>query len=265
MIELRKCSKCKSVWYCSKECQKEHWKHHKAYCHDVERGITRLINAFLANPVLKGYLQACLALDFDLVKKPAPDTPFMARVDVALEPSDITVFLRLYAGMYGNTEPEEIEGMLQINAVTPSPRNITPHPHRLNLWRETRKELCGEGQASTPVVIVEFISNGAPGAYSSVVPIPPVVLKMVKENKAFEYHSALTGQSSIPMSATACLEFINTFIRADAKNQQLLRMNMREEDRETIRAAGRGVEHTTPIAILKEKMARERVYHLRRS
>ena len=55
--------------------------------------------------------------------------------------------------------------------------------------------------------------------------------------------------------------FINTFIRSDTQNQQLLRMNMREEDRETIRAAGRGVEHTaTAITILKEKMARERIY-----
>ena len=51
--------------------------------------------------------------------------------------------------------------------------------------------------------------------------------------------------------------FINTFIRADTRNQLLLRMNMGEEYRETIRAAGRGVEDTTPITILDEKMARQ--------
>jgi len=39
-------------------------------------------------------------------------------------------------------------------------------------------------------------------------------------------------------------------------------MKMREEDRETIRATGRGVEQTTPITILNEKMARERIYVL---
>ena len=234
---------------------------------------------FVANPILRGSLQICLALNFNLVKKPTPDTPFMARVDVGLEPSDITVFFRLYAGMYGNTEPEEIEGMLQINAVTPSPQSITPYPRSLDFWRETRKKLCADGQASTYAVIVEFISNGAPGDYSLVLPIPPVILSIVKGNEPFEYLSALTGRSSTPMSATACLEFvfsscthvvvteltmnyryINTSIRTDAQNQQLLRMNMREEDRETIRAAGRRVEHTKPIAILKEKMARERIY-----
>ena len=26
------CSNCRSVYYCSKECQKEHWKHHKKFC-----------------------------------------------------------------------------------------------------------------------------------------------------------------------------------------------------------------------------------------
>jgi hypothetical protein len=58
--------------------------------------------------------------------------------------------------------------------------------------------------------------------------------------------------------------FINTFVRADTQNQLLLRMIMREEDRETIRAAGRGVKNTTPTTILNEKMARERVYRLRK-
>jgi hypothetical protein len=167
-----------------------------------------LIKAFIANPILIGYLQACLVLDFDLVKKPAPDTPFMARVDVSLEPSDITSFFGLYAGMYGDTEPEEIEGMLQINAVTPSPQSITPHPHRLNGWRKAREELCANRQASTPVIIVEFISNCAPGAFSCVLPISPTVLTIVKENRPFEHLSALTGPSSIPMSATACLESV---------------------------------------------------------
>ena len=203
----------------------------------------------------------------------------MVRVDVGLEPSDPTVFHRLYTGMYGNTEPEEIEGMLQINAVTPSPQSITPHPHRLHCWREARKKLCADGQESTPVVIIEFISNDAPGAFSCVLPISIAALTIAKRNQPFEFLSALTGPFSTPMSVTACLEsvfsscthvvateltmnkFINTFIRSDTQNQQLLRMNMREEDRETIRAAGRGVEHTaTAITILKEKMVRERIY-----
>ena len=31
----KKCSKCKSVWFCSKECQVEGWKKHKKNCNEV--------------------------------------------------------------------------------------------------------------------------------------------------------------------------------------------------------------------------------------
>ena len=219
----------------------------------MECGITRLIKAFIINRILSTYLQVCLALEFDLVKKPAPKMPFMVHIDVGLEPSNITILFRLYASMYRDSEPEEIEGMLQINAVTPLHPSITPHPHCLKAWCEVCEELCGKGQASTPVVIVKFISNGIPEAFSCPLPISPAALTIVKENHPFECLSALTGPSSTPMSATACLEsvfshctpvvateltmnsrFINTFIHLDTQNQLLLHMNMREEDRETI-------------------------------
>lgn len=47
----------------------------------------------------------------------------------------------------------------------------------------------------------------------------------------------------------------------DKRNQLLLRMDMREEDREVIRAAGRG-DKTPVVSILKEKMAREKSYRV---
>ena len=33
--KLQKCSKCNSVRYCSKECQKTHWAIHKALCKEI--------------------------------------------------------------------------------------------------------------------------------------------------------------------------------------------------------------------------------------
>ncbi|KAI1394263.1 uncharacterized protein F4822DRAFT_424741 [Hypoxylon trugodes] len=33
--ELRTCSGCKKTQYCSKDCQKQDWKQHKAYCHHI--------------------------------------------------------------------------------------------------------------------------------------------------------------------------------------------------------------------------------------
>ncbi|KAI0061244.1 hypothetical protein BV25DRAFT_1826715 [Artomyces pyxidatus] len=32
VVTLRKCARCKALFYCTKACQKEHWKDHKQYC-----------------------------------------------------------------------------------------------------------------------------------------------------------------------------------------------------------------------------------------
>ncbi|KAG0232834.1 hypothetical protein BGW42_007843 [Actinomortierella wolfii] len=33
--DLKQCSKCKSAWYCSKQCQVEDWKSHKTTCREL--------------------------------------------------------------------------------------------------------------------------------------------------------------------------------------------------------------------------------------
>jgi len=235
---------------------------HKDICHDVERSLSKLITAFLVNPLLHSHLEIALCLDFDFVNNPAPDIPHMVRIDVGLEPSDITVTLGLYAGSRwsDNLEPDKIEGMVQINAITIS-RNVIPHANLLAMWNTARQKLRAEGKGNTPVVIIEFNSNDSPCAFSTVLDISSIAMNIAKKKEPFEDHSVLRGRSFSPMTVASTIEFMNTFIRSDKNNQLLLRMEMREEDKATFRAAGRG-ESSTAVAIFKEKMARERIYLL---
>lgn len=182
---------------------------HKDICRDVEHSLSKLTKSFVANPLLCGLLQVCLILHFNLVEKPAPNTPFMARVDVGLQPSDINVFHRLYTGWYGEgreAEPEQIEGVFQINAVTPTSPTITPYPHRLLTWNKTRENLCADGQASTPVIIVEFVSNNYKGATTVMLPISSTSLTIAKEKQPFEVVSSISDRPSEPMTTTTCLK-----------------------------------------------------------
>ena len=121
---------CKSVWYCSKECQKKDWyanrsvfssessplfrPHHKTRCTLSERprGVQELVGALASNVTLITMLQVCAALDRDLNRNRelGLKVPFMARVDIAIEPSDVHSFVKvlLTDKPYG----EKMEGMI---------------------------------------------------------------------------------------------------------------------------------------------------------
>lgn len=37
MVDKKRCGRCKKIWYCSLECQKHHWSHHKLTCKPVTK------------------------------------------------------------------------------------------------------------------------------------------------------------------------------------------------------------------------------------
>ncbi|KAG1782373.1 hypothetical protein EV702DRAFT_378204 [Suillus placidus] len=239
-----KCAKCKSVWYCSKECQKKHWPTHKSRCHEVERssGALKFIRMFVVNPILMGLLKVGVVIDCGLIDNPRIgfDVPFGVRVDIAIEPSDILDFV----GLYFNNKlvKEKLLGMVQVNAMTPW--ELTPE--RLNKWREARARHDAE----------EDSGNAA----TAEVHFPLIFLDIAKAREPFLGVSAVTGaEIRKPMNAMTCLETLNMHIRADKENQLHLRAEMTDQDKEVIRAAGRN-EDTYLARIVKEKMQREHLY-----
>lgn len=269
MKKLFNCAKCKGVWYCSKECQKKNWSNHKPTCHADERssGIFKLVQMFSVNPVLMGYLKVGIVFECGLLDNPRIgfDTPFLARIEIAIEPSDVLNF----GGLYVNdpTVEEKLEGMLQVNAITAwqSPSMRAPlTPKRLNTWREARARCNAEGFAEDPVGLIEFVgrrrSADSGNSMTAELHIPTMTLAVAMTRAPFTAVSAFTGiRTEKPLSAASCLEFINSHIRADKQNQLRLRTEMTEQDKEVIRAAGRD-EDTFSTRILKEKMQREQLY-----
>ncbi|KAJ7088679.1 hypothetical protein C8R44DRAFT_892739 [Mycena epipterygia] len=84
--ELSRCSKCKGVWYCSKECQLQHWPKHKLSCSNGDPGdFYELFTSGFTNPIFNGILQACFVLAFDLLCFPSIDKPFLAQVKFGIK------------------------------------------------------------------------------------------------------------------------------------------------------------------------------------
>jgi hypothetical protein len=75
----------------------------------------------------------------------------MARVDVAIEPSDILDFAEIFLGE-GPVE-KKIDGMLQVNGFTPAAPSQMESlmPKRQDIWRQERERVTSERFRNDPV------------------------------------------------------------------------------------------------------------------
>jgi len=116
----------------------------------------------------------------------------MARIDVGIEPSDVAVCYQLFAGAEFESE---VEGMLQLNALTPGELVTKPlTPNRMQMWRRFREEVNALGCSSDAVGLVEFINTSH---HSITIPIhiTKPALKHAQDAKPIDFNSALFGIS----------------------------------------------------------------------
>ncbi|KAG1727513.1 hypothetical protein EDB19DRAFT_196506 [Suillus lakei] len=109
------------------------------------------------NPLLMAYLKIGIVFDCSLFDNPRIgfDVPFMARVDIAVEPSDFLDFMSLY--LNDEAVGEKLQGMLQVNAITPWHSSVHgPLMPKRQTWREARAKYNAEGFAKDPVGLREL-------------------------------------------------------------------------------------------------------------
>ncbi|KAJ7436877.1 hypothetical protein B0H11DRAFT_2108884 [Mycena galericulata] len=256
-LKLSRCGRCKEAWYCSKECQKKHWPGHKVFCRNVDgSGILKLVNNFLSNPILNIYLQACLILQFDLLRHHPLDPPFRAKVDIGIEPAEVPDFLDFFLGKQPSAG--EMKGMVQVNAVTPLDSIAVAElpPERALVWRNAREATS----AGDFPVLIEFGNGESVQTIATAIFIQPPAMQLVREARPDIRQSAITGQvTEVPFNFDTCLENINMHIRADKKDQLLLRTTLRPSDIQAIRDASANLA-THSARVLRAKMARESIY-----
>jgi hypothetical protein len=178
---------------------------HKPTCGPEVKGsgILKLAQNFFSNKLISLFLQICLILDFDLLRNRSTNRPLMARLDVGIEPSDITLFLQL---LYGADIGTNVEGIFQINAVSPDGSGRPLSANHMEIWRDARNQITAQGFASDPVVIVELVKDSKNSIHLPL-HIQEAAFIVARRAEPFVNVSALTGvKTEKPMSAMACIE-----------------------------------------------------------
>ncbi|KAJ6461743.1 hypothetical protein C8R45DRAFT_1220703 [Mycena sanguinolenta] len=117
----------------------------------------------------------------------------VARVDVAIEPSDIADFADIF-----------------LNAFMPDrdSQNSSGAPTRRAVWRNHRAAADSAGFQADPVVIIDFIRAGS--QFAVIVPsrIPVSVKRVVTRLTSLD-SEAHQEKTRIPVTIQNCLQFIN--------------------------------------------------------
>ncbi|KAJ7193918.1 hypothetical protein GGX14DRAFT_405079 [Mycena pura] len=202
--DLKKCSQCQSVFYCSKECQREDWKCHKKACKPSDsittpsdqKRLAKLVQALLRKTGLVNRVALLLAIKFDDDFTLGPDKewvcswagqPRMVRIRCEVVPADMGVSMQMAMGGFKPSE-KPVEGMLQLY-------NIMPYP-----------ETYPRAKDPTPI-------------------------------KCF---SSMFGEYETPLSFEELRQMMNNDIRMDQGNQLKLRINMNKAEVDEL--IGRGIE-----------------------
>ncbi|KAJ6608434.1 hypothetical protein B0H10DRAFT_2226843 [Mycena sp. CBHHK59/15] len=181
-LELRWCMKCKT----------SAWPKHKKFCSTVDRsGILKLVENLLANPVLNIYLQACFILHFDLLRHPQLDEPFMARVDIGIEPADIPDFMKIF---FRQLLEEKIKGMVQVNTFTPiTTAEVELGSGSKEVWRLARESTNKMGFKHDSVGLVDMGNSENEQTIACPVHIQRVAMELVRQSRPLKRESAITG------------------------------------------------------------------------
>ncbi|KIJ59641.1 hypothetical protein HYDPIDRAFT_190441 [Hydnomerulius pinastri MD-312] len=266
LVKLMTCQRCKSVWYCSKVCQTTDWARHKQTCTLAERskGVLKLVETLVANITLFLMLEVCAILDLDLLNRDNSkigfDFPFMVRVDIGIEPSNVLNFINL---CIDNPVDSKLEGMIQVNhfhSHIPGKSGFAPlTPKRMDMWRTARAKANTDGASGHPLGLLEFVNDSE---HSITLPfrLDSGARHLAKKAEPFTTFSALTGKAEKPMSVASCMEFINLHIRADKQNQLKLRTEMTEADKDTVKGVSDRANTREAVVFLREKMRRETLY-----
>jgi hypothetical protein len=173
-------------------------------------------------------------------------------------------------------DKKKVQGMLQFNGFQPATAaQLEGHPWYREMWRWKRDRV----DSKDPVALMDIAL--ACGQHSIAVPvhIHSLAMEAWKQQILAGFNPisvVMGGAATVPFTVETCMEcayvphcypyfthrsnrFMNAHIRADKKNQLLLRTEMRPSDIQVIRDVAANSD-SVPAMVLNDKLAREKSY-----
>jgi hypothetical protein len=156
----------------------------------------------MSNSLLHVLLEIMFILEFDVLNNPnLIREPFVARIDIAMEPVKLEDLRSL---IECKDTPKTMEGMLQFTNIMSGGLDT---PLKRNVWEMARRGVDATGYAESPLGIVEFCNDLV---QSTTIPvfISPYALDVVRDNPPVQIP---TGGEYIskPMSVDTCMECVS--------------------------------------------------------
>jgi len=198
----------------------------------------------MSNQSLHLYIQVALILRFDLLNKPPElrQPAFDALVDVVIQPTNrLDTIALMDATRHQDLKGKDIEGMLQVWDI--HERGLFEKVEteltgaEATVWRQTREAFNKNvGGSLEPAGLIRFRdSRTAEQADAetriNALCISPEAMNLVRVMKSI---TIPTNGVVLPLSLSSCIEFINTSISVDTTNKWMLRMRMRDSDKQLL-------------------------------
>ncbi|EIM79394.1 uncharacterized protein STEHIDRAFT_150974 [Stereum hirsutum FP-91666 SS1] len=253
-MTMKRCSRCKGPWYCSKECQLKDWPKHKPNCHKVEGpGMTQFIESITNNLYTSMWLRVYAAFAFDMFENYCDDNPPMIHVYLSVEPSDIHDFFAIV-----ESEPDlskKIEGMVQVTGAAKNTESEVLTGLRLDIWRKCSAK-CSKG---TKLFFIQFMCSRSPLSWNCCIPLTERALNYARSSPMYDYLTP-EGEAEAPMNKDVAIQYLNNTIRADRENRFKLRTDMTQLDIDVIRGLVDGENKSDAIRMLKQHVFRHVLY-----
>lgn len=189
---------------------------HKLVCQESTAAAKlKLVHTFTANVHIEFSLMDTFSLAFGFHKNMILDRPMIARCDLAIDASDLSIIHSLTSGqMTPNDYPNGVEGMLQIKSFIPLNPNVAIDAGRWKIWEQARVKnhrLQRGPVGTTPTGLIDFHMEGTDQVITKPLNIldAAIVSSRFMDKGVYVEHPTTGKEVHVPISVSVGIGFVN--------------------------------------------------------